>query len=302
MKIISRPSLQTRTRLGMGGNALAEIRIEHPGDWDHWARFWEREGGSFLVLGRGSNLLVRDGDLPLQLVCPPSGPEPEVRAHRARDCVVRVAAGFSLSRLLHWMQDRGLAGLEGLAGIPANVGGAVAMNAGSFGQCIGDCLHRVRCWSPQGGLIWLQREDVECNYRSFRPKGLKGPWIIHEVELYFSLAAKAWTQGRMDEVLRRKGQTQPVGAKTCGCTFKNPDQAPAGLLLDRCGMRGKRKGEVSFSLQHANFLLNQGSGCFAQAMELIGEAKSRVKDRFGVDLELEVQVVDPDLGLVGDTL
>lgn len=286
----------------MGGYALAEIRIEHPGDWDQWARFWEREGGNFLVLGRGSNLLVQDGNLPLQLVCPPSGPEPEALAHPAGGCVVRVAAGFSLLRLLHWMQRRGLAGLEGLAGIPANVGGAVAMNAGSFGQCIGDCLHRVRCWSPQGGLIWLQREDVECMYRSFRPKELKKPWIIHEVELCFSSAEKTWTKGRMDEVLWRKAQTQPVGAKTCGCTFKNPDQAPAGLLLDRCGMRGKRKGGISFSLQHANFLLNQGRGCFDQAMELIVEAKSRVKDRFGVDLELEVQIVDPDLDPAGDTL
>jgi UDP-N-acetylmuramate dehydrogenase len=200
------------------------------------------------------------------------------------------------------MQKRRLAGLEGLAGIPANVGGAVAMNAGSFGQCIGDCLHRVRCWNPQRGLIWLQREDVVCMYRSFQPKGLSKPWIIHEVELCFSPAEKVWTQRRMDEVFERKRQTQPVGAKTCGCTFKNPEEAPAGLLLDRCGMRGERIGDVSFSVQHANFLLNQGNGCFAQAMDLITEARRRVRDRFGLDLELEVQVVCSDLEAAGDTL
>lgn len=293
MNIVSRPRLKDRTRLKIGGRAQAEVRIEKPGDWDLLPDFLQREGLNSLVLGRGSNLLVHDGDLPLCLVVPGNIHRPEPRAADQDRVVIRVPAGFPLPGLLRWLQKQGLSGLEGLAGIPAHVGGAVAMNAGSFGQCMGDCLYRVRCWSPETGLIWLDREDVHCAYRTFRPHELQGEWMLQEVELIFSRGKASEVNSRMQRCLERKRQTQPVGERTCGCTFKNPEQAPAGLLLDHSGMRGKQIGEVGFSDVHANFLINRGNGTFTQAFELIHEAKNQVMTRYGVDLELEVQLVGP---------
>ncbi len=294
MHIVPNPCMKDRTSLGIGGRAQAEVRIEHPGDWEDVHLFLEREGLRPLIVGRGSNLLMQDGNLPLCLIVPQGQPQPEVITQTRDQVVVRVGAGFSLPRLLRWLQERGLAGLEGLAGIPASVGGAMAMNAGSFGQCLGDCLHRVRCWSPATGLIWLQRSDVDLAYRFFQPRGLAGQWFIQEVELGL-VPSEA---GRLRERLRgfwdRKRQTQPVGERTCGCTFKNPEFAAAGLLLDRCGMRGRQAGEVGFSSLHANFLLNKGRGRFDQAWELISEARSRVLEGYGLTLELEVQIIDPE--------
>ena len=292
MKILANPSLRDRTCLRIGGRAQAEVKIEAPGDWDLWAGFLEREGLRSLVLGRGSNLLVQDGELPLCIGRPIWG-RPEVVGRKNGLYLVRVPAGFPLPGLLHWLQDQGLAGLEGLAGIPADVGGAVAMNAGSFGCCIADCLHRVRCWSPQTGLIWLEREQMLCSYRTFQPRGLGGEWVIHEVELACPQEGKERIKRRTKSFLHRKRQTQPVEARTCGCTFKNPSLAAAGQLLDACGMRGRHVGGVEFSSRHANFLVNSGQGLFVQAWELIAEARKRVLDRYGVELELEVQVVDP---------
>lgn len=291
MKIVSRPRLKDRTRLKIGGRAQAEVRIEQPGDWDALPLFLQREGLSPLVLGRGSNLLVQDGDLPLCLVVPKNAHRPEARANDQGRVVIRVPAGLSLPGFLRWLQRQGLSGLEGLTGIPAHVGGAVAMNAGSFGQSMGDCLYRVCCWSPGTGLIWLERKDVHCAYRTFRPHELQGQWMIQEVELIFNRDKATEVNNRMQRCLDRKRQTQPVGEMTCGCTFKNPDQAPAGLLLDRSGMRGKRIGEVGFSDLHANFLINWGNGTFTQAWELIHEAQNKVMARYGVSLELEVQLV-----------
>jgi UDP-N-acetylmuramate dehydrogenase len=293
VKILSRPNLQDRTWLGIGGVAQAEVRIEQPGDWERWFRFVQREGLRPLTLGRGSNLLLQDGDLPFCVVRPPAKPRPEVYSRTNERCVVRVPAGFPLPGLLRWLQDHGLAGLEGLSGIPADVGGAVAMNAGSFGQSIGQCLHRVRCWTPRTGLVWLSGTEVQYAYRSFRPLGLGREWIIHEAELVLSPADGAFLKQKRQEVLHRKRQTQPVDARTCGCTFKNPPQAPAGQLLDQCGMRGRKVGGVGFSSLHANFLINSGGGSFAQAIELIAEAKRRVRDRCGVDLDPEVRIIDP---------
>lgn len=293
MKILPGPLLQERTSLRMGGRAQVEVRIQNPGDWEELGPFLEREGLRPLVLGRGSNFLVQDGDLPLCLVIPQAEIGPQLIAKDQEQYVVRVSAGYSLIALLRWLRDRGLAGLEGLVGIPAQVGGAVAMNAGSFGQSMGDCLHRVRCWSPKSGLVWLDGSQVLCTYRSFQPHVLEEGWVIHEVELALSpIGAKVVGQ-RMQDFWDRKRRTQPVGEKTCGCTFKNPEQAPAGLLLDRCGMRGEQVGDVGFSIMHANFLINRGNGSFTQAWELISQARTRIRDRYGVNLELEVQVVDP---------
>jgi len=293
MKIISSPWLRDRTRLKIGGQAQAEVCIEQPGDWDALPLFLEREGLSPLVLGRGSNLLVQDGDLPLCLVVPKNAHRPEIRAIDQGRVVIRVPAGLPLPGLLRWLQRQGLSGLEGLTGIPAHVGGAVAMNAGSFGQCMGDCLYRVRCWSPGTALIWLDRKDVHCGYRTFRPHELQGEWMIQEVELVFSRDTATAVNSRMQKCLDHKRQTQPVEEWTCGCTFKNPKQAPAGLLLDRSGMRGQRIGGMGFSDLHANFLINWGNGNFTQAWELIHQAQHEVMVRYGVALELEVQLVEP---------
>ena len=293
MKVLSGPYLKERTSLRMGGRAQVEVCIHNPEDWDALSLFLEREGLIPLVLGRGSNLLVGDGDLPVCLVLPPGGEAPRIVVAGPEYWVVRVSAGYSLNGLLKWLRDHGLAGLEGLIGIPAQVGGAMAMNAGSFGQSMGDCLHRVRCWTPGTGLVWVDRSEVECTYRAFQPQSLDDKWVIHELELTLTPMATREVGRRMQDFWDRKRRTQPVGEKTCGCTFKNPDSAPAGLLLDRCGMRGMQEGDVQFSPMHANFLINRGNGSFAQAWELISQARSRIRERCGVELELEVQVIDP---------
>lgn len=292
MEILDRPSLKDLTTLRLGGQAQCGIRIRSEADWDELSAFLEREGLDPVCLGRGSNILAREGDLPLALIMQPpleETSEKELPEGRVR---IVVDAGTGLGRLLAGLQRRGLSGLEGLVGIPASLGGAVAMNAGAYGCETALALNRVRVWTPRHGRYWLDRERLHWAYREFDP-GLDPFFCITQAELDLEQRAPAEVRQRMRDCFKAKKKSQPVSARTCGCVFKNPTGAPAaGALLDRCGFRGFFLGNVGFSEQHANFLINNGGGDADQALELIERARTAVLGRFGIDLEREVRVLE----------
>lgn len=288
MNIVDRPSLSRRTTLGLGGSGLAELQIQGDRDWDEALRIVDREGGAPFVLGKGSNLLADDGQLPFILIRL-VGDEPQVLSQAGGRTSVRVGAGFSLPRLLGWLGRRGLSGLEPLTGIPGTVGGAVAMNAGSYGQTLGEIMQRVQIMSPKQGAVWLDSEEVLLGYRHFDPGLEEDVWLVTRVDLELTAGPPEEIQSGMRRWYRTKKRTQPVTARTCGCVFKNPGpELSAGAILDQCGLRGCRAGQVGFSELHANFLVNHGQGRSQDAFELLDMARDRARERFHVELELEV--------------
>jgi UDP-N-acetylmuramate dehydrogenase len=196
-----------------------------------------------------------------------------------------------LPKLVNWATKLGLSGLEGLAGIPGTVGGAVAMNAGSYGRETADLLARVRIWDAAGGLRWIGPAQWTAGYRGFAPQGCEALWLVLEAELTLKTATSESVRSAVDANLARKKATQPVNTATCGCVFKNPEGGSAGKMLDELGFRGKGLGGMCFSAMHANFLVNEGRGTAKAALELIAKAREAVLGRFGVALELEVKVV-----------
>jgi UDP-N-acetylmuramate dehydrogenase len=302
MKILERPSLSQRTTLKMGGVGLAELLVKDEADWDQALRFIEREGGSPFVLGRGSNVLAEDGLLPLVLIRL-QREEPRVVRQDKNTAVIQVGAGFSMPGLLGWLARNGLSGLEPLTGIPGSVGGAAAMNAGSYGQTIGACLTRIQVVSQRQGLRWLERDMVKLGYRHFDP-GLDEPiWLITRAELELRPASPEEIRTEMRSVYTTKKSTQPITSRTCGCVFKNPgSDHPAGRILDQCGLKGRRAGQVGFSELHANFLINYGQGRSLEAFELISLARDKVRERFGLELELEVVTLSGSRGGAGNAL
>ena len=204
--------------------------------------------------------------------------------------MVRCAAGVRLPKLVAWCAARGLSGLEGMAGIPGAVGGAVAMNAGSYGVSMGDVLTRARLWSADSGAVWLTREALTCGYRHFDP-GLSAPWLVLGCELRLTRTEPDIVREAIKANLQRKKATQPITQATAGCVFKNPEGVSAGKLLDEAGFKGRRMGGVGFSELHANFLVHHGGGSATQALELLETARETVRERTGIRLELEVKVV-----------
>ncbi len=299
------PLLSERTTLRLGGRALAEVGVGSEAGLDRLAGELARLGGRPLVLGWGSNLLARDGELHLVLIRPQFEQEPEVVGEAQGKVLVRCGAGVRLPLLLGWAARHGLSGLEGLAGIPGSVGGAVAMNAGSYGVSFCQAMTRARIWTLETGLEWLGPDGYECAYRHFKPRrhdshdshgrygraGESGLFIVSEVELALTPAAGEAVRSTMRANLARKKATQPITLATAGCVYKNPEGNSAGRLLDQAGFRGLRLGGVGFSDMHANFLANFGGGTAGQALELLEEAWTKVFDLFGVSLELEVKVV-----------
>ncbi|MFP4391926.1 MAG: UDP-N-acetylmuramate dehydrogenase [Desulfohalobiaceae bacterium] len=288
MRIIPEPELAPRTTLGLGGQALAEVNLERPEDTEGLSKLLELEGGRPLALGRGSNLLFLDGRLELVLVRSRLESLEIVREKR-EELLLRASSGLRLPALQKLLLKNGFSGLEGLVGVPASLGGAVAMNAGAFGQDLGQILHRVQIWSQEKGLLWLDGKDLELGYRRFQPLVGKGFWILLQAEIWLQKRNRKQVRALMQANYARKKANQPLLAKTCGCVFRNPANGPAaGYLLQRCGLKGYTLGGLGFSKQHANFLVNLGGGNSQQALELIQLAKERVKSTFQLDLELEL--------------
>ena len=291
LELTANPLLSERTTLRLGGPAVVEAVVRTEADLDELSAFLTRETLPPFVLGAGSNLLATDGPLELALVRVADSPGPERVERDGSNLIVRCGAGLRLPGLLGWAQKAGFTGLEGLTGIPGTVGGAVAMNAGSYGLEIGDAVTRVRVWSPSGGLAWLDRNQCIFEYRRFSPVKMPGKCLVWEVELALRESDPKAVRQSMRDIYEKKKASQPVTARTAGCVFKNPTDQSAGRLLDTAGMKGVRLGHMAFSDMHANFLVNLGGGTAADALALMDMGRERVKEQFGITLEPEVIVL-----------
>lgn len=300
ISIVSAPPLSQLTTIRLGGNPIARVVVEEPGGFDRLPAALERLGGRPVVLGRGSNILAHDGDVALVLVeLGKSFLSHDITVLREEgDNVVFCAdAAMPLPLLVSRMAAMGLNGLAGLSGIPGSLGGAVAMNAGSFGDEIKNCLTSVSLFSPMLGRVVLRAQDLNIDYRHFSLPQLEGVtgssrnwFIIYGAEFRCTKSAPELLQARARECAAMKRQSQPMGAASAGCIFKNHEAGPAGKLLEEAGFKGHAKGGMSFSTVHANFMVNNGSGTSAQAFDLIDDARYAVQDHCGALLELEVKV------------
>lgn len=286
------PLLADRTTLRLGGRALGEVVLDRPGQAEELADVLDRLGGAPLILGGGSNILAGDGTLPLVVVSPRVTGEPVILRERpgADRIRVRVGAGVKLQRLVAWLATQGLSGLGGLVGVPGTVGGAVAGNAGSYGDSLGEVLARVQVWSGRTGLAWIGREGFSIAYRRFALAEDAGFFVVLAAEMDFAVREPIEIRQEMVAHLRQKRANQPITAATAGCVFKNPPGQAAWRLLAEAGFRGKRLGGLGFSEKHANFLVNYGGGTGREALALIQAAREAVRERSGHELELEVRV------------
>ena len=289
--ILDSPSLADRTTIRLGGEAIAEVRISDLNGMDRLPGLLSRIGGRVSVMGEGSNILARSGKLPLVLLSLAPADSPRVIEDKGDKALLRVPAGMRLPALLAYAVGFGLTGLEGLCGIPGSVGGALAMNAGSFGVEMGALARSVQIFSPALGLVERPADAFAFGYRKCELRGHDGWFLVCAVTLELARGDKESIRSRMREIYQRKQQSQPVTAWSAGCVFKNPTpDAPAGRLIEEAGLRGASLGGMAFSTVHANFLVNEGGGTFEQAMELIESARETVRARSGYELELEVRL------------
>ncbi len=239
----------------------------------------------FYVMGNGSNLLV--GDLGYHGAV--------IRMGEAWDFCrfegnrVRAGAGILLSRLAAEACRRSLAGMEAAGGIPGSLGGALVMNAGAYGFEMKDIVRGARVMDREGNVKEVSAEELELGYRKSAIPG-QG-WIVLEAELELTPGSREQIREKMDELAARRREKQPLEYPSAGSTFKRPEGYFAGKLIEDAGMRGYRVGDAQVSEKHCGFVINRGQAAPGQILRLCRDVQEKVKEQFGVSMELEVRLL-----------
>jgi len=276
-------SLAPRTYFGIGGPAKLYAEPRNDAELAALLRKFKKDGERIYILGGGTNLLVSDKGVNGAVIRLTNAYEfCEFVPDSTR---VRIGAAHSLAGLVHKSVQRGLAGVEGLGGIPGTFGGAAFMNAGGRHGNIGDVITSLALMDWDGNVHILARDQLRFEYRNSNLDG-----VVLRAELEMTKGDPEALAAQMKEVLHKKQESQPMSAKSAGCVFKNPPGGAAGALIDQVGLKGRTVGGAQVSTQHANFIINTGGARAADVLELIRMVQEKVKSEKGICLELEIKL------------
>jgi UDP-N-acetylmuramate dehydrogenase len=275
------------TTFKVGGNAEALCTCEDMFRLEWLLSFVRRERIPSQVIGKGSNLLVKDEGVRGVLVRL-GGKLATLEEEEAEPPILAAGGGASIVDVLAFCKDRGLGGLEFLAAIPGTAGGAVAMNAGAWGEQIGDLVREVLLITREGDTTSWDRSRLRFSYRSSNiPEGS----VLVKTRLDLKRASPEGISRKVTEVLHRRKAGQPLEYPSAGSVFRNPPQDYAGRLIEEAGLKGERIGGAMISPKHANFIVNVGGASARDVLALMNLARQRVLDRTGITLEPEIRVI-----------
>lgn len=276
--------LAKHTTLRVGGPAQFWVEPRTEQAFAEIIRLCRLDNLPLFVIGRGSNLLVRDGGIRGVVVHPSGG---EFERIEVRDGLITAGAGVKLKQVAYAGRDAGIAGLEWMEGIPGEVGGGLRMNAGAMGVETFDNVVSVRFLDGEGNPHTKTPNELEVRYRNV-------PSLHHN---HAVSAVFHGSPGKRDEIVRRldesqkKRRTTQPAASSAGCIFKNPKASPAGKLVDELGLKNCAVGKARVSDVHGNFIVNDGGATAFEMLELITKIKTIAREKRGIELETEVQIV-----------
>ena len=276
------------TSLAIGGPADVVVGPEDPVSIKNIVMLLVKQKVPFTPLGGGTNILVRDGGIEGVVITFKAFSRAEVIKDQEDLVELFVEAGVPLQKLVNFCREHGYAGLEGLTGIPGTVGGAICGNAGSYGCEIGGAVVSAVIMRPDGTLDRLRAGSLGFGYRR---SSIPHDHIVLSANLKLKKDDAAAVASRTDGFFSRKKTSQPIGERSAGCVFKNPEGVSAGRMIDEAGCKGMRVGGVEVSGVHANFFVNRGGGSASDYLALMDVVSQKVKARFNVVLEPEIRVL-----------
>jgi len=285
--------LSGHTSFRIGGPAYCWVEPENPEGVLEAVNFVESKNKKFIIIGSGTNLLARDEGFDGAVIHLARGFE---KIEIEKEAVVRVGAGLSAGKLVKYVFDNGLAGCEFLAGIPGNLGGAIFMNAGVRSLKNPDVFIEIKDIVLDVEILDLKdkkikvlgRKDIDFKYRA---SGLDGK-IILGARLKLEKCGKEDIENKIKAFNKKRDWLAKIGFPNAGSVFKNPGpDKSAGMLIESCGLKGKRIGDAEISKLHANIIVNLGNAAAKDVSGLIDLARTSVKQKFGVDLELELKII-----------
>lgn len=275
--------MSRHTTFKIGGDAELYIEVKKASQLSEIIKECNRGDVPYLILGRGSNLLVSDDGVK-GVVISLKGDFKNI--NMLDDTSVYCGSGASLAGLCTKALSCNLSGLEFAWGIPGSVGGAVFMNAGAYGGEMKDVVHSVTHMTKDGNIETLKGEKLNFSYRNsvYRENGC----IILGVTLRLKLDNPVLIRHRMDDFMNRRKEKQPLDYPSAGSVFKRPEGAYAGALIEQCGLKGARVGGAKVSEKHAGFIINTGNATCNDVCTLIQNVQDKVKEETGYFLEREI--------------
>lgn len=280
--------LSKHTTMRIGGPAQFWVEPESEEGFADLVRYCFDENIPLMVMGRGSNLLVRDGGIPGVVAHLSRG---DFQRHEVNGTEITAGVGVKFKQLSALARSANIAGFEWMEGIPGNLGGGLRMNAGAMGIQTFDQVVRVRFCDQDGNIFTRTPAEMDVHYRSV-------PMLRTNYALSAVIAGNPGTPTEIDatiaESVAKRRSSQPVAA-SAGCIFKNPESMPAGKLIDELGLKNFSVGNARVSEIHGNFIVNDGGATSADVLNLIKEIQAAALRSRGIQLETEVQIVGVDL-------
>lgn len=285
-------SMARYTSARVGGPAEMFLTVQNATELQLAAELAYAQRLPYVVLGGGSNVLVADQGIK-GLVILNRAKDVHFR-HTGLSVVCTTESGMNLSSLARQCIAKGLGGLEWAVSVPGTVGGAVVGNAGAHGGDMAGNLLSATVWEPGSGTRIYSNEEMEYGYRRSALKqdkaGERARRVVLSAELELKPEAVEVLVARADGFVARRKETQPGGA-SMGSMFKNPENYYAGYLIEAAGLKGFRCGGATISEKHANFFVNDEGATAEDVRALIAEAWNSVREKFGIEMELEVELL-----------
>jgi len=290
--------MSRHTSLRVGGPAEVFVTPESVEDLQRLVKWSWDNRHSYLVIGEGTNLLVKDSGIPGIVIvlakCLKTIDETETKDGRV---IISAMAGARLKTLCSYALKRGLEGMNFALGIPGTVGGGIMMNAGTFHGTMENVLESIDVLLPTGNTRRIKKEDLDFAYRklSWRPEltnGHRSQMLVLGGRFCLSLSDPEKLKKAAREIVKARKKNQPIGLPSAGCFFKNPVSGKtAGQLIEMAGLKGKSIGGAEISSKHANFFINRTNASADDFLALINLAEEIVFKKFNIQLEKEVKIV-----------
>jgi UDP-N-acetylmuramate--L-alanine ligase/UDP-N-acetylenolpyruvoylglucosamine reductase len=279
--------LASRTTLKIGGPADFYIEPQTVECAADVLKFARRNNMPVIFIGRGSNLLIKDGGIRGIVLHLPREHFSQISLNGNH---VTAGAATRLKELVYFAMQKDLGGIEFLEGIPGSLGGALRMNAGAMGAWIFDVVTDVTFLNEDGQIITLPRSKINAGYRS-------APELAGKLVISATLQCRPESKQNIMEKIRqyssKRWQSQP-SMPSAGCFFKNPDWGPAGKLIDITNLKGLTEGGASVSTVHGNFLVNNNNATALDMLRLMDKVKNIIRQQHGIELENEVIIIGED--------
>jgi UDP-N-acetylmuramate dehydrogenase len=283
-KVLFDAPLRYFTSMKVGGPADTLLFPRNGDELKKVVRYAQRKKIPFLILGKGTNLVVRDKGVRGWIINLTQG----MKKIQMEGEVVEAEAGSSLQQLVRFSVQKGLTGLEPFSGIPGTVGGGVAMNAGAWGAELKDALLSVTFMKEDGEITERPRSRLRFSYRGLV---IPSSWIILRGRFQLKKGKKKEIRKRVKSYLEMRKRKQPLDYPSAGSVFKNPKEGPAGKWIEESGLKGFRIGQAMVSERHANFIINLGKAKAEEVIRLMEFVERKVYEEKGISLEREVKVV-----------